>query len=335
LVAIVCLQLGSTRAFGQGTDPAKAETLINEANRLRSQGQSQKALPLMKEAYDLAPSPRTAGQLGLAEMAVGYWQEADHHLDEALAAPGHPWVAKHRGPLESAQKQVRTHLVTFDLDGSPAGAEVLVNGQVVGRLPVANLTLAEGRVRFVVRAPGYLEQSKEVTNAGGGKAKVTFDLSPAETVEKKVSPPPPLPPALPPPLPPPPKVEEASAGPSRILPISLAAGAGVALGFGIWQHIAWQGAVSDFDNADGCYAGLPMRGTDKSCQGLYDSVQTHRTLTYVGYGAAGVLAIGAGVAYWLGSSSSQSSVERHDVSLTSVTVGARDAPFSLRLGGTF
>lgn len=332
---MVCLQLRAGGGVALATDPARAETLINEANRFRSQGQNQKALPLMKEAYDLAPSPRTAGQLGLAEMAVGYWQEADRHLDEALAAPGHPWVAKNRVPLESAQKQVRTHLVTFDLDGSPAGAEVLANGQVVGRLPVSNLTLAEGRVRFTVRAPGFLEQTKEATSAGGAKAKLTFELRPSETSEKKVSPPP-LPPALPPPLPPPPpKVAEPSPSPSRILPLSLAAGAGVALGFGIWQHISWQGAVSDFESVDGCYAGLPMRGTDSRCQSLYDSVQTHRTLAYVGYGAAGALAIGAGVAYWLGSAAAPSSTEGQKVSLTSVMVGAAETPLSLRLGGTF
>jgi len=322
------------------SDPSHAESLIKEANRLRSQGQDQKALPLMKEAYDLAPTPRTAGQLGLCEMAIGYWLEADRHLDEALAAPAHPWVAKNRSALEQAQKKVRTHLATFSLDGTPAGAEVLANGQSVGKLPVSSLVLAEGRVTFEVRAAGHAGQTKQVTIAGGAQTSLTFALQPLHT-ESDAKPKEPVatpvsPTAAEPRPPEPHPVKEAeTSSPSHVLPITLAVGAGVALGFGVWQHLAWQGAVDDFDKVSGCYATAPMRGTDSRCQGLYNTMTTHRTLTFVGYGAAGLLAVGAGVAFWLTPSSTSNTARSDGPSLTRIAFGSVGSPVSVLVSGSF
>jgi len=73
VVILVAQSFTPMDAHGAGpvTDPARAEQLIEQANKLRSEGQDQKAVPLLKQAYDLAPSPRAAGQLGLGELAVG------------------------------------------------------------------------------------------------------------------------------------------------------------------------------------------------------------------------------------------------------------------------
>ena len=338
LVSIATLLCSlATTAPVLASDPSHAESLIKEANRLRSQGQDQKALPLMKEAYDLAPTPRTAGQLGLCEMAIGYWLEADHHLDEALAAPAHPWVAKNRSALEHAQKNVRTHLATFSLDGTPSGAEVLANGQAVGKLPLSGLVLAEGRVTFEVRATGHAEQTKQVTVAGGAQTSLTFALQPlhVETEAAKEPVATAVAPTAPEPSPAKAPKEVETSSPSHVLPITLAVGAGAALGFGIWQHIAWQGAVDDFDRVAGCYASAPMRGTDSRCQGLYDTTRTHRTLTFVGYGVAGLLAVGAGVALWLTPSPPSNTARRDGPSLTRVAFGSVGTPVSVLVSGSF
>jgi len=351
LLAISILCSGLLGSAAWATDPGRAETLIEQANRLRSRGQDQKALPLMKEAYDLAPSPRTAGQLGLAELAVGYWLEADRHLDEALAAPTHPWVAKNRAALRSAQKSARSHLVSVTLDGEPAGAEVMANGQPVGQLPLPNLVLAEGRITFAVRAPGYDVQTKQVTLTGGGQSRLTFELQRVrvEPGEKMAVPGPvqrnPVEGSATPvrvDRSEKPTVSEPAranpgqgATPNRTLPIVLGAAAGVALGFGIWEHLAWANAASKFEAVDGCYAGLPMRGTDSQCQGLYDSITTHRALTFVGYGAAGLLAVGSGISYWLGSASAKAPSEKASLSVTHVALGRGPGSVSVQLTGRF
>ena len=49
-------------------DAAEAEALIRQGLELRQQGRDAPALPLFQKAYDLAATPRTAGQLGCGEM---------------------------------------------------------------------------------------------------------------------------------------------------------------------------------------------------------------------------------------------------------------------------
>ena len=85
---------------------------------------------------------------------------------------------------------------------------------------------------------------------------------------------------------------------NRLLLSVLAEGGGVGLAFTVCRHISCQVAIGYFEKVDGCYAGLPMRGAEPRCQGLYDSIGTHSTLTSVVYGAAGPLAAGAGGVSW-------------------------------------
>jgi len=248
---------------------------------------------------------------------VGYALEADRHLDEALAAPSHPWVARHRTALEAAQKAVRARLVSLAIDGTPAGARLFANGQPVGTLPLPSLILAEGRVELVARAAGFEERSLEVTLTGGDHVALRFDLRPssaagvadsgsnAPTAHRESQPAD--------------NHSDTLKTPGRlhtVLPLSLAAASVVSLGLGIWQHFAWRGAQSDFEKVDGCYAGLPNHGTDSRCTGLYDTLADHRTWTYVAYGAAGAFAVGAGLTAWLTAGGSQASVSSSTTSAT-------------------
>lgn len=283
-------------APARAADSGKAEELIQQANEQRRQGHDQKALPLLQQAYEIARTPRTLAQLGLAELALGYWLEADEHLEQALdPVAHHPWVDKNRGVLEQSLKSARAHLGALVVEGKPDGAEILVNGKRAGTLPLAGpLKAGEGRVEVEVRAPGRLPLRQVVTLAGGGRARVSVDLA-AETV----APPPTFGAVAPPPLPP-------SAGGAalptgelprwrRVLPWSLAGGAALALAFGIWQHAAWRGAQSDFETIRACGADAPMRGSDARCAGLYDDLSSDRTRAVIGYGLAGALGVGAGV----------------------------------------
>ena len=100
--------LFGTARTAPASDVVEAEELIRQANEFRRRGEDQKALPLLKQAYEAARSPRTAAQFGLAELALGYWVEAEGHLEEALTVGArHPFVDKNRGALESANARAR------------------------------------------------------------------------------------------------------------------------------------------------------------------------------------------------------------------------------------
>ena len=103
---------------------SEAENLIRDGVALRRQQRDVQALPKFQKAYDLVRNPRTAGQLGLCELSVGYWIEAEQHLKEALATPAHPWVAKNQESLEASLKRARSNIGEVAITGSPNGAQI-------------------------------------------------------------------------------------------------------------------------------------------------------------------------------------------------------------------
>src|SRR5256885_12888670 len=84
LGAVTVLGAAPARAT---TDAEQAESLIREGVRLRGLDQTARALPLFQKAYEMSRTPRTAGQLGLCEMELGAYVDAERHLGEALASP--------------------------------------------------------------------------------------------------------------------------------------------------------------------------------------------------------------------------------------------------------
>ena len=138
-------------AAPQTDDSTEVEALIREGVSLRQSGKDERALPVFQKAYHLVRSPRTAGQLGLVQMAMGYWLDAEQHLTEALESPDHPWVAKNRAGLEGALANLRSKIGEITIGGAVPGAAVQVNGRMAGTIPLpAPIRLAKGKVEIRV-----------------------------------------------------------------------------------------------------------------------------------------------------------------------------------------
>ena len=178
----VCIGLGvaliaaSARAQAPG-DAAEVEALIAKGNELRRAGTPGPALPYFRRAYELARTPRTTGQLGLAELAAGYPVDAEAHLASALKSPNDPGIVKYRQMLKDALILARSQIGELTVQGGPAGAEVVVNGRVVGALPLASpVKLPARTAEVVVRAPGHSERREMVPIAGGQRHALTVNL---------------------------------------------------------------------------------------------------------------------------------------------------------------
>jgi hypothetical protein len=285
------------------SDPGKAEELIRQANELRREGKDPAAVPLLRQAYQIARSPRTAAQLGLAELALGYWLEAERHLAEALAPASHPWVDRNRAVLGTSLVSARAHLATVIIEGQPIGGEVRINDTMVGTLPLPRpVRVSEGQLTIEVRSTRYRPETRTVELAGGATEHLSFSLLPlseslsATLVTTSVPPKPHAGDIVTS------KPDISFASPQlstwrRTLPWALvAATAGVA-GFAVWQHARWQSTLGDFDDIAACGTARDRRGSDSRCQPLYDSFTSHRTRAYVGYGAVAGLGVAAACAF--------------------------------------
>ncbi|HEY7371006.1 MAG TPA: PEGA domain-containing protein [Polyangia bacterium] len=285
-IAILC-QSAQARA-----DAAEVEALIAKGNELRRAGTPGPALPYFQKAYELARTPRTVGQLGLAELAAGYPVEAAEHLAAALQSPNDPSIVKYKQMLADALKLARSQVGDLAVDGSPAGAEVVVDGHAVGVLPLASpLKLAARNAEVIVRAPGYAPHKEVVAIAGGQRHQLTVTL---EKIEKPVAAAPVITPAAA--APPAATAAAAAAASAPVLVDEHATGdddasrpklrtaawicggaALVAAGAGLGLNLTARSHINDDDDT---------------------TFQSYRRWSLVGYVSGGALAVTSGILFW-------------------------------------
>jgi len=315
-VAIV-LQSGAARA-----DAAEIEALIAKGNELRRAGTPGPALPYFRHAYELQRTPRTTAQLGLCELAAGYPVEAEEHLAAALQSPNDPSIVKYRQMLADSLKTARSQIGELAIQGSPAGAEVVIDGRVVGALPLhAPVKVVARNTEVVVRARGHAEHTEMVPIASGQRHDLTVNLEstekPIETKGQVLIKP--LKPTAVDPPPKPPGTDDPRRGASGARTAAwVTAGAAVAAaGTGLVLNLASNSKSSSFDadcfNSSMGPAPLPGKtGVSQSdCKDRYDAWHSYQNWSYVGYVAGAALAVTSGVLFWMSRPASPADAAAH------------------------
>jgi tetratricopeptide (TPR) repeat protein len=239
---------------------AQAEAHLREATELRRAGKDARAYPLFQRAYETETTPRTAAQLGLVEIQLGYWLLAERHLTESLSAPRDPWVASNRADLEASLAKVKAAIGEIVVTGSPAGATVLVNGKASGALPIAMVRSGEGPANVEVRAPGHASVFRSLTVVGGRREELSIALEKADN--------PSVPATGPAAAPGPPgvtglEVAERTGPPTWVRSLAWAsAGLAVATaGFGAYQTLVWRKKFTEFED----YRAPAVPGMSRTC----------------------------------------------------------------------
>jgi len=100
-------------------------------------------------------STRSRTEIGLAEQALHRWVEAETDLAGTLSEEaGDAWLESHRSLLEKALADVHTHLGMLTVETGPRGAQVKINGELRGLLPLSRpLFLLPGTVQVEITAP--------------------------------------------------------------------------------------------------------------------------------------------------------------------------------------
>jgi hypothetical protein len=307
VVSVIALGIVAESAPARA-DAAEVEALIAKGNELRRAGTPGPALPYFQKAYELARTPRTTGQLGLAELAAGYPVEAAEHLTAALQSPNDPSIVKYRQILADALTMARSQIGELTIHGNPAGAEVVVNGHVVGVLPLPlPIKLAARNTEVVVRAPGHSEDRQIIPIAGGQRHELAVNL---QSIEKAA---PPAPSVVVASANPPPAGTTAAPAttlvqdrPTGAAPASSASGvrtaawivgggAVVALGTGVALHLAARSNDTSFNNTCARQAN-PLE--EPSCKDTYDAWQFDKRWSVVGYITGGALAATSAFLFW-------------------------------------
>ncbi|MBL8682131.1 MAG: PEGA domain-containing protein [Myxococcales bacterium] len=182
-VAIVAI----TTAANAQSAPARPEVTaqITEGRSLLARGLAQEALARFTATYEATRSPTARAHMGVAEGALGHPVEAEQHLSAALEAPRDAymlpaWVDRFQENLRVARRSVGL----FSVRSNVSGAEVFLNGRLVGTTPfAAPLRVRAETVRMRVVAAGHYPLEREVI-VGGELAVTTetIELNPVPVV---------------------------------------------------------------------------------------------------------------------------------------------------------
>jgi hypothetical protein len=304
--------LASAPPAWAGTEEAEqAEALIKEGVQLRAQDQTARALPLFEKAYRLSRTPRTAGQLGLCELELGFFAEAELYLSEALATPNHPWIAKNRTTLKRQLDAARANVGELSLTVSPATAEVLLDKKSADK-PGVPIHLRKGPVVVEIRAPGYRAVQATITIVGGKREERTFalvpdsplpvvpvaDTTPSVTLATDAPP-----------------AQTGTSDPRRIAAWATGSGALLALAVGTIEAFNAASKRDDFNNHTSMVGGMALPdcttvSLSAQCKPLKDDYDRALTLSIVGFVTAGALAAASSVLFVLSSSGHVSNAER-------------------------
>ena len=296
---------------------ADYESLMRDAVSKRRAGDDTAALKLFQQAYELNKTAKALAQIGLAEQALGKWSAADKHLRQALeSGSADPWIKKNRSAIDTSLGTIAGHVGQLEVIGQPAGADVRVDGESVGQLPIGHpITVTAGGVAVEVSARGYLPILRSTLVSAGKLTRELFNLQQVTPVAEQTAPQPVEAVVVPPARPEPPSgaaapnasssssdtnaaTSSGSSGSSR-LPLVLVAGglSAASLAFGIVEHLSWQSKASSFSSNTTCGTSFPDKG-GSACQQLYDDGQSAKLRAFIGYGLGAAFAATAVILYF-------------------------------------
>ena len=165
---------GLVSVRGAAQDDGQLETaaaeLVQRGIALRRSGGDEEALRLFLDAERQAPdSVRVLLHVTAAAQATGRWLMAHEYLQKAAAFRSDPYYQRYRASIKNIEDAVAQHVGQLRVLGSPQGAEVLMNGESVGKLPMSSAQVVEvGSYVLEVKKPGYYALKRPINVTAGG-----------------------------------------------------------------------------------------------------------------------------------------------------------------------
>lgn len=279
----------------------EAERLETEGVALRSQSRNAEALDRFRRAYALCGGARALGRMGLAEGAMERFVDAEVHLGQALSGTSDPWIESYRRDLETARSRASARLATLELSGDGPAAEVVMQGEVLGRWPAQRrFRVVAGAVTFTLRAAGCAATTRSVTVSAESTLRESVTLS----------------------------CGEASSGNTRRTLAWVSGGVAVAaLGVGAVAMGLYLGDLSTWNDDSQCFApnGRPRR---ENCPGAWSTVSTMGPVAWAGFGAAAAFGVTSALLF----ATSSGGAERR---ASLVSCGPGPGAFGVSCGGRF
>lgn len=181
VVAVVsCCLLAGAPSSASAQETSSLEALIQEGIRLRRDGDDEKALDVFRQAERLQPSSvRVLLHLATAAQAAGHWVEADTYIRRVFEYRDDPYYRRYQSDIAMVEQLIAARVGRFQVVGSPKGAEVRLNGRVVGHVPMDEpQRLEAGSYQLEVVSNGHYALRRPQRIPGGVLTREVVELGP-------------------------------------------------------------------------------------------------------------------------------------------------------------
>jgi hypothetical protein len=191
LVLVTLFSLSHQAAAQEAdTDP---RVLFQEGQAAYNGGDYDKALEKWQKAYELSGRSALLYNIAQAYSRLGRVTEEKAALEGFIAADTGPEELKASAEERLRSLEQRIARTGIHIEGDVAGAEVFVDGESVGSLPLSGkISIAPGRHRVTATAEGYVDAVSTVVVPAGETVSVELHFEPVEVEvvvrhKKKVS----------------------------------------------------------------------------------------------------------------------------------------------------
>jgi hypothetical protein len=185
-LALLCAGAPAFAADPPKAAPATAPTARDPIDDVFRQGLAaydagrlDEAERLFQQAWAVKKTHDIASNLGVVELLRGKPRDAAEHITWALQHWPPTESAKMRKGLEGELQKARLQVGALRVRVNVDGADVLVNGRVVGKSPIADeLFVDPGAVKVEARLDGYTPAGQSVQLGKGDTREVALELTP-------------------------------------------------------------------------------------------------------------------------------------------------------------
>lgn len=180
LALVAALSWAGQAVADERSDPSEAARHFDRGYLLAQQGSLEAAIAEFKQAYALSPHPSVLYNLGQAYAASGRAVEAVQTLRKYLEQADAKLDAERRAQAAAVVDYQGQRIGTLKLEVEPAGAEVTLDGELLGKAPLsAPVQLTAGPHGVTVAYAGYTPRSMRVEIVGKSNTNAQVRLEPS------------------------------------------------------------------------------------------------------------------------------------------------------------
>jgi Tetratricopeptide repeat/PEGA domain len=153
---------------------------------LYADGEYVLALVEFERAYQLAPNYKVLYNIGQVRIQLGRYAKAREALQQYLEQGGDDIAAERRRAVSADLEMLAQRTAKLAITVSEAGAEISLDGQVVGTSPLGDpLVVDAGEHTVEVRKVGFYDKAQRVTLAGRDEIPISVELAKVPEAEQR------------------------------------------------------------------------------------------------------------------------------------------------------